>query len=343
MSLPPEILAELRARHLAFLEARLVGAEAEAEWRTNVAAVWADLMATRVKDLADAPAIAAALDAVLTPDLVERAARPIARRILPLVLRELRVEPGKLADHVPAPTRARIEALLGRPSITPERLLRELAEQEAVQEVLRDVLFDGLKEFSEKVNPFIAEWGIPSLLKRMSLFGGAMTKGLESVRAELDRRSEPEIQRFLATFTKKGLRKMVEASVARPAADPKSVALRHHMLTWLLEQELAVLVREADAEGIALAQEVVVDLVAADFARAGRAAQRRRIGDELLAAAGDMTVAEALAALGVTFVPDLGALAAASWPVVKALLQGPAARGWMAKLVGEFYEAEAKR
>jgi hypothetical protein len=343
MSLSPEILAELRARHLAFLEARLVGAEAEAEWRTNVAAIWADLLAARVRDLADAPALAAALDTVLTPDLVEKAARPLAQRILPLVLRELRAEPGKLADHVPAPTRAKIEALLSRPSLTPDRILRELAEQEAIQEVLRDVLFDGLKEFSEKVNPFIAEWGIPSLLKRMSLFGGAMTKGLESVRAELDRRSEPEIQRFLAGFTKKGLRKMVEASVSRPAADPKSVALRRHMLTWLLDQELSLLVREADAEGIALGQEVVVDLVAADFARAARAAQRRRIGDELLAAAGDLTVAEALAALGVTLAPDLGALAAATWPLVKTLVEGPAVRGWMHKLVGEFYDAEAKR
>jgi hypothetical protein len=115
------------------------------------------------------------------------------------------------------------------------------------------------------------------------------------------------------------------------------------MLAWLLDQEMAVLMKEADAEGIALAQEIVVDLVAADFAREGRAAQRRRIAEELHAAAGEMTVAEALAALGVGFTPDLGAIAAATWPAVKTLVQGPAVRGWMAKLVGEFYDAEAKR
>jgi len=232
---PPALLADLRARHLAFLAARLVSPAAEAEWRENLAAVWADLLAAKVSAVVDAEALTAALDAVLTSAAVEKAARPLGKLILPLVWREIEAEPGKIGDHVPVEARKKIEVLLSHPPAFLDRALRELADQDAVQEVMRDVLYDGLKEFSEKVNPFIAEWGIPSLLKRMSVFGSAMTKGLESVRTELDRRMEPEIQRFLAGFTKKGLRRMVDGATSH-AETPASRVLRKHMLAWVLDR-----------------------------------------------------------------------------------------------------------
>jgi hypothetical protein len=337
----PEILAQQKARHLAFLEARLVSPKAEAEWRATAAAVFAGVLAARVADVVDARALAGALDAVLTPDAVERAARPLGRHILPLVLREIRAEQGQLKDRVPADTKKRIDALLERPAVFPDRILRELAEQDAVEEVMRDVLYDGLKEFSEKVNPFTAEWGIPSLLKRMSVLGGAMGKGLESVRVEFDRRLEPEIRRFLTGFTRKGLRRMVEVTVAR-SDQPASAALRKHMLTWVLDQELGTLAREADAEAIALGQEIGMDLAAADLGREARRKQRRALVEELVAAAGDRTVGQALAELGVTLVPDVEALAAATWPLVKVVVGSDAVKGWLAALVGEFYDEEAR-
>jgi hypothetical protein len=336
-SLPREALADLKARHLAFLRERLVGDAAQAEWRANFPLIFADLMATKVSSIADAKAIALALDGALTAAAVERAARPVGLVVLPIVLRELGAEPGKVGDRVPPETRKKIEALLARPAALPERLLRELAEQEAVQEVMRDVLYDGLKEFSEKVNPFIAEWGIPSLLKRMSVFGGAMTKGLESVRAELDKRMEPEIQRFLAGFTKKGLRRMVDGMTSR-RSDPASIALRKHMLAWILDQELAALAREVDAESIALGQEITMDVIALELAREPRRAQRVRLLEEAASAAHDKTVAEVLADLGVSFVPDLDAIAVATWPLAKALIGGSAVRAWLERVVGEFYD-----
>ena len=336
-SLPREALADLKARHLAFLAERLVSDAAEAEWRTNFPLIFADVMSAKIASIGGARELAVALDGALTAAAVERAARPIGLVALPIVMRELRAEPGKVGDRVPADTRKKIEDLLARPAALPERLLRELAEQEAVQQVMRDVLYDGLKEFSEKVNPFIAEWGIPSLLKRMSVFGGAMTKGLESVRTELDRRMEPEIQRFLTGFTKKGLRRMVDGMTSR-SGDPTSIALRKHMLAWIMDQEIAALAREVDAESIALGQEIAMDVAALELARDERRSQRVRLLEEAIAAAGERTVAEALADLGVTFVPDLDAIAAASWPLAKAVIGGTAVRAWLERVVGEFYD-----
>lgn len=340
MSLTPEILAQQKARHLAFLEARLVSAKAEAEWRDTAAAVLAALLGARIADLVDPGAVADALDAILTSEAVERAARPLGKRILPLVLRELSAEPGKLGDRVPAETRKKIDALFDRPAVFPARLFRELLEQDAVEQVVRDMLFDALKEFSEKANPLTSERGIPSLLKRMSVFGGAVGKGLEAAKADFDRRLEPEIRRFLADFTRKSLRRMAEAPAARPD-QPASGALQKHMLTWALEQELGALAREADVEAIALAQEIGMDLVAADLGRDARKKQRRALVEELVAAAGDRSVGQALAELGVTLVPDVEAVARATWPVVKVLMGSDAVKGWLAGVVGEFYAQEA--
>ncbi len=341
-TLTPEILAELEARHVAFLEARLVSPEAAAEFRANASAVHDALLAARVADVVDAPALVAALDAALTRDAVERAARPLARRLLPVVLAELRAEQGKVKDRVPASARERLDALLARPGMMPERLLREVAEQDAVDEIMRDVLYDGFKEFSEKVNPFTAEWGVPSLLKRMSVLGGTVAKGLDSVRVEFDRRLEPEIRRFLASFSRRGLRRMVDVTIAR-SDEPASVAVRKHLIAWVLEQEIAALAGAADEEAIALAQEIGLDVAAAELAREAGRARRRALVEAAIEAVKSETVGGALTSLGVTMRVDADALAAAAWPAVKAALVSPPVKAWLRKVVGEFYAAERAR
>jgi hypothetical protein len=340
--LTPEILTQLKARHLAFLQARLASPDAAASFRAGVAAAHEAILAARVGDVLDARAVALAADAALTGEAVERAARPLAKRLMPVVLAELRAEKGKVKDRLPAAARDRLDALLARPGVMPERLLREIAEQDVIDEIMRDVLYDGFKEFAEKVNPFTAEWGIPSVLKRMSVLGGTVSRALDSVRAELDRRMEPEIRRFLAGFSRRGLRRMVDVTIAR-ADQPASIAVRRHLVAWVLEQEIAALARSADEESLALAREIGLDVAAAEFARDEGRARRRALIEAAVEAAKDRTVSEALADLGVTLrldVEALDALAAAAWPAVRTALQSPAMKAWLEGAVGEFYDGE---
>jgi hypothetical protein len=337
--LTPEILAQLEERHLAFLAARLVSPEAEASFRRNAPRVGEALLAARVGDVVDPGSLAAALDAALGSEAVERVARPLARRLLPLVLAELRAERGKVGARFTPAARAHLDALVALPGLLPDRALREIAEQDAVDEIMRDVLYDGFKEFSEKVNPFTTEWGIPSLLKRMSVIGGAMSKGIDTVRAEFDRRLEPEIRRFLAGFSRRGLRQMVEATIAR-ADQPASIAFRRHMVAWILDQEIASVARSADEDTLALAAELGLDLAAAELAGPEARARRRAIIERAFASVKDKTVAEALADLGVTLHVDEEALAAAAWPLVRRVLGSEAVRAWLAGVVREFYAAE---
>ena len=51
---------------------------------------------------------------------------------------------------------------------------------------------------------------------------------------------------------------------------------------------------------------------------------------------------EALAELGVTLVPDVEALAAATWPLVRTMLGSAPVKFWLAGVVGEFYDEEAR-
>jgi hypothetical protein len=340
LALAPAALVALKARHLAFLEARLVSDAAEAEWKTCLGPIVADLLATRVGDLASPTRLADAADALFTAEAVERSVRPLARHVVNVVLAELRTEQGTVGARVPAATKARIDALLERPGLFPDRLVRALSEEDAVEEVLRDTLHDALKEFSEKVNPFVADWGLPALLKRLGPFGmGGIGKSFDTMRVDFEKRLDPEIRKFLQGMTRKSLRKMVELVIAK-ADEPRFVAVRKSLARWLLEQEIATLARSTDAEVVLLGQEIALDLLAAELSREGFRARRRALIEAALVAHQDRPLREVLDALGVGVSFDDGALATATWPLVRSALATPAVRAWLATIVGEFYDAE---
>src|SRR5438445_397891 len=110
--LDPAALAALKARHIAFFEARVVSPKAEAEWRANLEAVHRDLLATRLRDLVRASALADAANTLLTSEAVERVVRPIAKRAIAELFTELRAEKGKFSDRISPAARQRIDALL---------------------------------------------------------------------------------------------------------------------------------------------------------------------------------------------------------------------------------------
>jgi hypothetical protein len=336
-SLDPAALEALKARHLTFFEARVVSAKAEAEWQENLAAVYRDLLAARLSDVASAGVLADAANALFTSQTIEGAVRPLARQILREALRELRVEKGRVGDRVPAEGRQRIMALLERPGLMPDRFLREIIKEDAIDEVMRDVLYDALKEFSEKVNPFFADWGLPALLKKLGPFG--FGKGLESLRADFDRRLEPEMRKFLQGFSKKSLRRMVDFIIEH-GDEPKFIAVRKRLAGWLLGQEVADLARATDIEAVLLGQDITLDIAAAELERSDVRARRRAALEQAIAAFQHRTVGEVLAELGVTFTPDFGPIAAATWPLARAALASPAAKAWFSSLVEEFYDAE---
>ncbi|MCU0685816.1 MAG: hypothetical protein MUF34_26845 [Polyangiaceae bacterium] len=335
------LLDELRVRQSAFLAERMTSPRARDEWRDNFGAIAASLLALPVEALVPPARLARALDEALSAEAARSALAPLTRAALPAVLRALRAEPEVIGAFVPDEARQALDGLLARPGLVPERLVREVLEHDAVEAVMRDVLAEVLREFSEKVNPFFADWGLPAILRRWSpLAAGAVNKALEGVREEFNRRLEPETRRFLQAVTRRSLRSAADAAVAMQDG-PKFVALRRHLAAWLLEQRFAELLVGIDAAGEAMLSSAAGP-VQERLARHEALQKRRREAlDAFFRTWGSKSAAELLGALGVEFRPDVAVVADLLWPAVEAALKSEPGRAWITSLVDEFYASLA--
>lgn len=330
-----------KARLSTFLAARLGEESAKEEWRRNLEASFASLRGARVSDVLPRGAVAAALAVVNRPQVFTALVSPLALAFEREVLPRLREQRAALGAFVPEAGRQKIDALLARPSPVSPELVREVLAQEAMEEVMRDVLYDALHAFNSKVNPFFADWGIPGIVKKIMPIGsGAVLKSLDSVRAEFDKRLEPEIRKFLAGFSRKALDRVGGFMVTR-GDEPQFIELRRAVARWLYTQSLAELTAGVDDETVKLGREASI-LIAAQVASSGELA--RDIDSWLTgfyAKYGDRTVAEALQDHGITYIPDWDSLSEALWPLVKQIATSEPVISWVSGLIAEFLSAEA--
>ena len=332
------LLPALRDRHVVFFQARLVSPKAREEWRRNLTEAWKALLAAPVGSLVDGPQVAAALEAALNREAIRATLRPALRASMRLTSARLRENGNQLNHYVPEEASKRINDLLELPGIMPERFLREMIEHEAVEAVMRDILFEALQEFSEKVNPFFAEWGLPGLLKRLSPFGlGSMSKIFDSVRAEFDRRLVPEIRKFLHGFSRQALTKFADFLITK-GDEPEFIALRKGLSAWLLAQGVASLAPDPADQPAALVEEIALDIVEHVLTMAESREPRRAAIELAVTTHANQSLGEAIALYGVTVPVDLDAIAEVTWPALVAVVQSEPVSAWLAHVVGEFYD-----
>ncbi|UQA61148.1 hypothetical protein [Polyangium aurulentum] len=331
-------LEDLEARHVAFLEARLRSPRAREEWRANVGAVLADLLRTPLGEVIEAQALGAAIEAALSRPLFDEIVRPALEQIAAEAHAHAMKAPDTIGTVVPPAARKRMEALLARPDVLPPKLIREIAVQDAAHEVMRDVLYDALKQFSERVNPFVADWGLPALLKKLGPFAGGLGKGLDGTRMEFERRLDPEIRRFLQGFSSKALRDMAESVITR-GDTPPFVAFRQRLGSFLLEQRLSDVL--LDATGTREAAAVGLDIAAHVLADEEMKKKRRALVDGWIAANASTPLGDIVAKWGLPRTPPaalIEALADATFPAFSAAIATPAAKQWLASVTAEFYD-----
>jgi hypothetical protein len=328
-------IEQLRLRQVRFVIERLGSEDA---FRADVARALDALLATPLEVILDPARVETALEASLAKDQVERAMRPITRAIHFSVLRAMRGDSTKLGELVPPKARARVEKLLEKKKTMNERMIRQLIEQDAMEETLRDVIFDALKEFNERVNPFVAEWGLPGLFKKLGPFGlGPLAKSLDNVRAEFDKRLEPEMRKFLQGFSRRAVRRMADL-VVQNGDDPKFTALRKSMVAWLYDQELRELVANVDDESAELWNGIGVDVAEHALLLEASRSKRRATLEKLLREHGKEPLGKVLEASGLSAKPDAAAIARTLWPIARAVFQGPAAEARITAIVSEFWD-----
>lgn len=329
-----------KQRFSTFLVARLTSPEARAEWRSNLERGYQELGARTLAEALPHDALLRLLEIAKKPELYEKLVSKIATAVHAESYPRVTTHSATLGSYVPEPAKKKIEQMLARPNLVNPKLVREILAQEAMEELMQDVLFDALKEFNEKVNPFFADWGIPGIVKKVMPIGsGAVLKSLESVRGEFDKRLDPEIKKFLGVFSKKALDRTAGLMIDK-GDSPKFVELRKAVATWLYAQPIGELTKSADAEAVRLGQEAGV-LIAAQAAASKDLAKEV---ESVIAAFYKKHERDSLdairAAYGIDYAPDFDVLAEATWPLVERIVTSETLVSWATSIVGEFLSQE---
>lgn len=297
-------------------------------------------MARSLGDALPAAALLHLVDLAKKPDLYTRAIAKIAAAVRIETYPRVIAHQATLGSYVPHAARENIDALLARPNLVNPKLVREILAQEAMEDLMKDVLFDALKEFNEKVNPFFADWGIPGIVKKVMPIGsGAVLKSLDVVRGEFDKRLDPEIKKFLGAFSKKALDRTANLMIDK-GDSPQFVELRKAIAAWLYAQPIAELTKGADPEAVALGQEAGVKIAQAVAASPELAKEVSAAIHAFYTKHEKDTLATIRTSYGIDYTPDFDALAEATWPLVERAATSDVLIAWSTALVGEFLEQE---
>jgi hypothetical protein len=336
-SLDSATIAALRARHVAFLSERLTDDRARGDFVRSLATGYDHVLSLPLRSLIDPKTLVDGLERVLSTETVRGLASPIAREVNRRVVTSVRAEQTKLGEYVPEQARAAIDELLARPDLVPEALVRKVFDDEVIEELMRDTLYDALREFNESVNPFFAEWGLPALIKRFVPIGAsAVLKSMSAVRAEFDKRLDPEIRKFLLGFSRRSKQKIADFVIAK-GGDPKLIALRQSIVAFFYEETLAEILKNVDDDARMSADEATEQIVLAVLGHDRPRERLRADLETLLTEHGDDSVGAWLGRIGVVERPDLEALGALLWPYVRLVLESPPARAFYERVTWDFY------
>ncbi len=340
LALSPETLEALKQKHSAFFAQRLGSEAARADWVRSFRDGYAWALGLKVSAVIDPVVLTEGVTRALTAESVKALFAPIARDIHRRSLAAMKADKSRLGDYVPAAARLAIDDLLERDDLVPERLVRNVFDQEAIEEAIRDILHDGLTEFNQTVNPFFADWGLPALLKRMPIGGGAILKSMGAMKGEFDKRLDPEIKKFLLAFSRKAKVKLADLFVKK-GDDPKFIALRKNIVSFLYSQSMSELLAGVDDEASRKA-EIAAEHITLETLRRDHPRQQLKLALEaFLREHGELTIGAWLKSVGASGEPDLEAWAELLWPHVQRTLQSPVARAFFDKLTSEFYDGLA--
>lgn len=340
MTLSRKTLDDLKKRHLAFLEQRLVSPEAREDWIRAFGDGYDHMLSRKIREVIDPATLAKGLHRALSAHSVRTFFAPLMLRLHVEVLATLQEDGTPLGDYVPPKARDAIDAVLDRRDLVPDALVRKIFEQQLVEDAIHDTLYEGLTQFNTTVNPFFADWGLPAILKRMPIGGSMILASMEAMRGEFDRRLEPEIRKFLAAFSRRATGELTEQILAR-SGDPRFAQLRRNLVAFLYSQSLAELLagvgRPTVVHGTEAVEHVVLGLLQRD--RGGE--RLRGLLQAFVDGHGDATVGQWLASVGATGRPNLEGWAELLWPHVEGLVRSPVVGDFLRKVTAEFYDGLA--
>jgi transketolase len=133
-------------------------------------------------------------------------AKPVATALGRFLLTEAQRDGRPLASYLSTETREAVAAYAIASKPVPTALLEALLAEKGVRAFVEGFLFDAMREFYERANPFFADSGLPAIIKKIIPIGSAaVLKALDVARDEFEKRLEPELKKFLGGFTGRAL------------------------------------------------------------------------------------------------------------------------------------------
>jgi hypothetical protein len=330
--------ARLARLHTRFLLERLTDEAARQRWSEALQETWERMQAESLRDLVDPTATAQALVRALAAEELREFWMPLARDGAGRALAAMQDDTALLGERVPEAARRAIDELIGRQDVVSERLVRKVLEQEAVENALRDVLFDALKGFNDTVNPFFAEWGLPALLSWVPVGGRALQGAIDGVRAEFDKRLDPEIRKYLLVFSREAKGRLADVLLAR-TNDRYLLALRRNLVDFLYAQSVRDLTRGIDEEAFDSAW-IVAEAVTAEALAAERLGDAVRDAlERFLAEHGGVALGPWLEGIGVRRAAPARALVDLAWPVLERAVRAGAFAALLEEASRDFYRS----
>ena len=326
-----------RAKH--WLRTRLTqGDRPREEWRALWAASWEHLLGTPVVELVDEHAIAELTDRLADSRFLIEGPAPLLHRILRAGIESLREEEEPLQRSMPDEARRRLRRAVARPGLVHPDWVRATLRGEAVEAVLNDMLYRVLKDFSTLIPRMMTR--MPSF-GRFSLIGGAGALAERLIR-EVERLVEPEIRAFLSDSTGRVLESAAEFTIAR-IDEPAQLEFRAAFVDFALSRSPDFLLANVD-EVLIADLEFVVGETLRHLSQDPEARQAVHVWIERgMRFAEGKTVAELLEIDAQNAALPTDALADASWPAFRSLIESDYVQGWMDGLVDELLDVVGDR
>ncbi len=245
---------------------------------------------------------------------------------------EAQTDPRPLASYIAGDTQAALTSYVGGMRQIPAPLLEALFAEERVRAIVEEFLFDAMREFYERANPFFADSGLPAIVRKLVPIGsGAVLKALDAARGEFEARLEPELKKFLRGFTGRALAS-VKAGVGAGSRE-LSGAVAKAILGFVLSRPVRELAREVEPDrvegAVAVGASIVADLDDDETFRA----RRRELVVQFVERNAKRPTREVLADYGIRVAPHVPSLAAATFPLVRGVLGLAPIRAWFTQLI----------
>ena len=332
MTLDEATRRHVRETQLAWFSRWLEGEDARQAWVRMVGHAVTMALSSPPSTLIDESSLDRLIAAALASETIANTIAPaVVAAVAETALR------ARTLDETPAgllgPDAARaIDRVAELPDLASEAVVHAILTSSAVEQLVGEHLFDAINIFSRKVNPFVAEWGLPALLNALPLLGrGAIKTALGGVHEEFERRLEPETRRFITGFVKQSLQKAERELTTRSGA-PEHVRLRKEIATAVMKVPLREFVWDPRSE---IGQRVLAAVNASVRHTMGhpsvREALENALADVLKESA---TVGEILGRYGIA-VPPVEELADATLPAVRRVLALPAVQEELGNRIDE--------